>query len=275
MSISKTADRCRGSACAAQVKADMRGHVAELLAKSVKNDQLDQQLNAGDKRLLLDYLATKATSTAGDLRYKGRSGPRFRRQSRRRHLAPDRARVRSARLSRSAGLPSGQGLQRGAGLPDAEHHVPAGRRHGPIARAFEKRVGRHPLQGRSADHPPRREQERDRDLQGHRQRQAVSRISADYCLCAIPLSVLRMIDTDFPTSFKDAVKAVAYAPVGKIGLQMKRRFWEEDDHIYGGHVLTDLKGINTISVPSSNWQKKKGVLLGYYNYQLAAIEVSA
>jgi monoamine oxidase len=56
---------------------------------------------------------------------------------------------------------------------------------------------------------------------------------------------------------------------------MKRRFWEEDDQIYGGHVLTDLKGINTISLPSSGWQSKKGVLLGYYHYALDAIEASA
>jgi len=40
-------------------------------------------------------------------------------------------------------------------------------------------------------------------------------------------------------------------------------------------VLTDLRGINTISVPSYGFQKKKGVLLGYYQYQTAAIETSA
>jgi len=100
-------------------------------------------------------------------------------------------------------------------------------------------------------------------------------VTADYCLCTIPLSVLRTVDTDFPDGLKSALKAVSYAPVGKIGLQMGRRFWEEDDHIYGGHVLTDIKGINTISLPSSGWQHKKGVLLGYYHYALDAIEVSA
>jgi monoamine oxidase len=103
----------------------------------------------------------------------------------------------------------------------------------------------------------------------------LSMIEADYCLCAIPLSVLRTIDTDFTDKFKTAVKAVAYAPVGKIGLQMKRRFWEEDDQIYGGHVLTDIKGINTISLPSTGWQSKKGVVLGYYHYATDAIEASA
>jgi monoamine oxidase len=103
----------------------------------------------------------------------------------------------------------------------------------------------------------------------------LSTVSADYVLCTIPLSVLRTIDADFSDKFKAAMKAVSYAPVGKIGLQMKRRFWEEDDQIYGGHVLTDMKGINTISLPSTGWQQKKGVLLGYYHYALDAIEASA
>ena len=40
-----------------QIKADMRGHVAELLAKSVQAKQLDTELTADDQRLLLDYLA--------------------------------------------------------------------------------------------------------------------------------------------------------------------------------------------------------------------------
>ncbi len=75
----------------------------------------------------------------------------------------------------------------------------------------------------------------------------------------MPLSVLRQIDTDFSDEFKKAVATAGpYAPVGKIGLQMGRRFWEEDDHIYGGHVLTDLKGINTISMPSVRLAEEEG-----------------
>jgi monoamine oxidase len=56
---------------------------------------------------------------------------------------------------------------------------------------------------------------------------------------------------------------------------MKRRFWEEDHGIYGGHVLTDNPSINIISLPSSNWQGKKGTLLGYYHFDAEAAEVSA
>lgn len=58
----------------AQIKADMRGHVAELLAKAVKGNMLDQDLTADDKRSLLDYLAHEGQLDQVDLRYKGRSG---------------------------------------------------------------------------------------------------------------------------------------------------------------------------------------------------------
>jgi len=61
---------------------------------------------------------------------------------------------------------------------------------------------------------------------------AKGEIKADYCLCTIPLSVLRPDGRRFfPKTFKAAMDQVAYAPVKQIGLQMKRRFWEEDHAI--------------------------------------------
>jgi monoamine oxidase len=65
-------------------------------------------------------------------------------------------------------------------------------------------------------------------------------ITADYCICTIPLSVLKQIDLDASAPFKAAMEGVAYAPVNKIGLQMKTRFWEENHHIYGGHIYNDI-----------------------------------
>ena len=50
---------------------------------------------------------------------------------------------------------------------------------------------------------------------------------------------------------------------GKIGLQFKRRFWEEDDEIYGGRSWTDQE-IGQIIYPSHGFQTRKGVLVGYY-----------
>ena len=37
----------------------------------------------------------------------------------------------------------------------------------------------------------------------------------------------------------NAIRAVPYESSIKVGLQFKRRFWEQDEHIYGGISYTD------------------------------------
>ena len=61
-----------------------------------------------------------------------------------------------------------------------------------------------------------------------------------------------------------AVKRVTYSDSAKIGLAMKRRFWEEDDRIFGGHLYSNLP-IGEFSYPSYDYFTKKGVLLGLYS----------
>jgi monoamine oxidase len=255
-----------------QIKADMRGHVAELLAKSVQARLLDTQLSAQDQVLLLDYLKHEGALAPKDLVYKGRNGGGY-------------------AVNPGAGLNPGKPydpLGFGDLLASKVGNVYSAVQEFPmhatmfqpvggmdqIARAFARRLGRKIRYGQevqSIRQAPDKVSIALRDTAGGQ----LSTVSADYVLCTIPLSVLRTIDADFSDRFKAALKAVSYAPVGKIGLQMKRRFWEEDDQIYGGHVLTDMKGINTISLPSSGWQQRKGVVLGYYHYALDAIEASA
>ena len=50
-----------------------------------------------------------------------------------------------------------------------------------------------------------------------------------------------------------------------MGLEFRRRFWEEDDQIFGGITNTNLD-IGTIWYPSSGFLSKRGILIGYYNY---------
>ena len=63
---------------------------------------------------------------------------------------------------------------------------------------------------------------------------------------------------------KAAIAAVPYANSVKMGLEFKRRFWEEDDSIYGGHSFTDQQ-ISLISYPNFDFFKDKpAVLLGAF-----------
>lgn len=99
--------------------------------------------------------------------------------------------------------------------------------------------------------------------------------TADWCLCTIPLSVLSQIEINVGDKMQAGINAVPYAASAKIGLQFKRRFWEQDEHIYGGITYTDLP-IRVIAYPNSGYhQSGKGVLLGGYMFGPNAFEFTS
>ena len=72
------------------------------------------------------------------------------------------------------------------------------------------------------------------DSRTHKPRQTVR---ADWCLCTIPLPILAQIPMNVGQAMASAIAAVPYAAAIKVGLQFKRRFWEEDEQIYRRHHL--------------------------------------
>ena len=87
---------------------------------------------------------------------------------------------------------------------------------------------------------------------------------ADWCVCALPLPVLSQVALDAGPRLKAAIDAVPYMSALKVGLEFKRRFWEEDEAIYGGISYTDLP-IGQIAYPNSDFNRPgPGVLLGAY-----------
>ncbi len=98
--------------------------------------------------------------------------------------------------------------------------------------------------------------------------------NADFCVCTIPLTVLSQIQTNLPDKKQRAIRAVPYSNSVKIGLEMRRRFWEEDAHIYGGHSFTSQE-ISQISYPNSNFfGDGPAVLLGAYSSGPAAYRLA-
>ena len=104
----------------------------------------------------------------------------------------------------------------------------------------------------------------------------VSSTSGDYCISTIPFSVFGGINNNFAPNLQDAIKSSRSAPAIKVGLQMKRRFWEQDDMIYGGHSYSDIPGHNLISYPSSELfaRDRGGVLLAAYRWGNQGVMVS-
>jgi monoamine oxidase len=98
---------------------------------------------------------------------------------------------------------------------------------------------------------------------------------ADWCLCTIPLSILSEIPVKVGEPMLAAIQSAPYEASVKFGLQFKRRFWEEDERIYGGVSYTDLP-IQMIGYPMAGMnQGGKGVLLGGYVWGTNAYEFTA
>src|SRR5688572_17810785 len=89
------------------------------------------------------------------------------------------------------------------------------------------------------------------------------RVEADYCVSTIPLPALSGLEKDLSQPVQAAIAAAQYDGAGKIGLQFKRRFWEQDDEIYGGRSWTDQE-VGQIIYPSHGFTTARGVIVGYY-----------
>jgi monoamine oxidase len=95
----------------------------------------------------------------------------------------------------------------------------------------------------------------------------VQQAKADWCVCTIPLSILGQIPMAVGRVMQAAIDAVPYAGAVKVGLQFRRRFWEEDEAIYGGISYTDLP-IRQIAYPNTGFNRPgRGVLLGAYLFE--------
>jgi len=99
---------------------------------------------------------------------------------------------------------------------------------------------------------------------------------AQWCVNCIPASVLSTIPMQIGAPMRDAINAVAgYAANFKAGLQMKRRFWEQDEDIYGGITYTDLP-IAIIGYPNTQYLSSgKAILLGAYSGGQHGFEMTA
>lgn len=84
----------------------------------------------------------------------------------------------------------------------------------------------------------------------------------DYVVCALPPPQIAKVDTDFSAARKDALTKAVMAPSTKVGFQ-SRRFWEEDDYIYGGLAWTAAEN-EVVWYPSAGFNTAQGVLVGAY-----------
>lgn len=233
------------------VEKDMRGHVAELLAKSVNKGALDDEVTREDQEKLLEQLRNWGVLDR-DYRY---------------------------RVSDEVGNIRGWGVLPGGGLmPSAEPSTPTDLSTLLQSGIWDQLFGFH-----TYSHEPSMFQpvggmgkigdaftRECRDLiqfnarvtriaqsdagvtvsyEDGEQGGAIRDESADWCICTIPLSILSQLDVNCSNQLRKAIAAVPYSSAFKVALEFKRRFWEQDEWIVGGISYTDLP-IVQIAYPS-------------------------
>ncbi|WP_114559042.1 flavin monoamine oxidase family protein [Desertihabitans aurantiacus] len=91
------------------------------------------------------------------------------------------------------------------------------------------------------------------------------RIEADFAVVTAPAGLMRKWETNWGSTVDAALGEFATgSPAGKIGLQYRSRWWEEDHHIYGGITETDMD-LAHVWYPSYGYGERKGLIVGYYN----------
>jgi monoamine oxidase len=232
-----------------EAKADYDGYIAELLSKALSQTQLDQPLTADDRDRLLAYLrGLGALDTQRQYRGSSRRGP-------------------DAQGRPSAPIPLPDLL---GGIPG--YYVQTDWFSQPTMMQVAGGMDRLPaaLATRLANRITYRAAVREirqsergvwviyTDADGQSKR-----VDADYCVSTIPLPVLTGIQKDLSQPVQAAIAAARYDSAGRIGLQFRRRFWEQDDEIYGGRSWTDQE-IGQLLYPSHGFNGRKGVVVGFF-----------
>jgi monoamine oxidase len=238
-----------------EVKADWRGYTSELLAKALAPETLDKPLSKEDTARLVSWL-----------RLDGGLDPEFHYKSGERRGFRD-----FPGAGEHGGIPTdpvtlvqlihtnfGGSLNSELPLQNPMFQIVGGTDR--LASALASRVKNVKLGAEvmAIEQPDGRVRVRYRDAAGTHQTDAV------YCVCTLPLVQLKDVTLDVSPELATAIKSVGYASAGKIGIQFKRRFWEEDEGIFNGITRTDLD-IAQIVYPAYGFLQKKGIVIGYYH----------
>ncbi|WP_299564319.1 flavin monoamine oxidase family protein [uncultured Sulfitobacter sp.] len=251
-----------------EIETDYRGHITELLAKAVDQDKLDELVTPEDREMLLESLRSYGVLDDQNEYVKSLQTSEYRGFDRRPGGGVDGAPIASDPMDPQQIIKSGLWAHLSTHYSlqhQAPMFQPVGGMDG-IAKGFEREVGdliTYHAKVVSLQQDDEGVTVTWEDTQGGGQRTS----TADWCVCTIPFSILGQIDHNLSGDLATVVDTMYYNGSVKWGLEFKRRFWEQDEHIYGGVSYTD-QAISEISYPSTGYHSEgPGVLLGGYTWR--------
>ena len=239
-----------------QVINDTRGHVSELLMKCVSNGSLDHEMSKDDRHQMLAFLRVYGPlDDAG--KYTGSDRAGYAKTA----GAGDDAGVLSDPIDMHTLLQEDfwQGiLFEEAFDMQATMFQPVGGMDR-IPYAFAKALGK-TVQYNSPVTEIRKTANGVRVAYTHEG--SAKSIEAEYCICALPLQILKKIPNDFSAPFQKVITECVYGEAYKVAWE-SRRFWEMDYNIYGGLEFVN-QGCSPIWFPSAGTFTERGVLVSGY-----------
>ena len=233
-----------------EVKADLIGHTNELLVKAIDKRQLDVPLTADDTQRFVRYLVAQGYLDSSDRAYKAFDG----RGPGSPYALADL--LQSGFGNRMRSIPANDGTTA------APMFHPVGGMD-QIPKAFERAIGARRITFNAEVRSVHQTDSGVAVIYLDTKSGKTIRTTADYLVTCLPLPVLAGVDINLSADMMAAVRGAPYSDSAKMGLAMKRRFWEEDDRIIGGHLYSNLP-LGEFSYPSDGYFSRKGVLLGLY-----------
>jgi len=236
---------------------DTRGHVSELLMKAINNHCLDEDVTAADRDRMLSFLRIYGSlDDAG--KYKGgdRAG----------YAKLPGAGDQVGELSKPIDMDTLLDANFWNNLLFEETFDMQATMFQPVGGmdripyAFAKALGK-TLQ---YDSPVTEIRKTAKGVRvGYTTKGAPKTIEAEYCVNAMPLTILRKIPNDFAAPYKKVIDEAVYAQAYKVAWE-SRRFWEQDYNIYGGLEFVS-QGPNPVWLPSGELFSDKGILVSGYS----------
>jgi monoamine oxidase len=246
-------------------KADVYGYISELLAKATDQGALDQRLTATDKERLLSFLSGFGAigAKADGFAYKGTDGRRG--YSVKPGAADTAGTVLGPVPSLTDVFTSGVGRYFSFEFGYSQAMLmfqPVGGMDA-IPRALAKAVGYGKIRTGCA---VTKITNKVGGVEVEYERDGRTRVlSADYCIATLPPQILAKIPHNLGANVQAALATPVPNSTGKIGLEYRGRWWEDEERIYGGITNTDLD-LSTIWYPSHDFHAERGLVVGYYNF---------
>lgn len=252
------------------VDVDRAGNIQELMAKVVNDGALDDKFTAEDKERILEYFASTGLLDRKELNYSANRARSY-------EQYPGTA-LDAGKMSEPYDFAEILKLKLGARWQTADHPAIMFQAKGgmdQIALAMEKAIKPGSITFNSEITNIQHSDDNVTLTVLNTSSGETTEMNAEYVISTIPFSVLNGVENNFSAELKDALKSATSSPAYKIGLQMTRRFWEEDDMIYGGSSISDLPNHYTTSYPSADLHGNSGgVLLANYKFGGGSVQLS-